>query len=142
MSVQKIESYKPTEDQIIYANLLVIGVWTGLFVLTITYAIYVLEILKSHVDLATIPQVWHLAVNEYLAITHSPHGWKWLALLTTGDFANYIGFVLFGLMTLFCFIVLLRGYLRQKNRIYASIAFLEILVLSLAASGLLGSGGH
>jgi hypothetical protein len=36
----------------------------------------------------------------------------------------------------------LRGYLRQKNWIFAIIAFLEILVLSLAASGILGTGGH
>jgi hypothetical protein len=63
-------------------------------------------------------------------------------LLAKGDFLNYIGFTLLGMMTLLCFIVLLRGYLRQKNWIFSIIAFLEILVLTLAASGILGTGGH
>jgi hypothetical protein len=45
-------------------------------------------------------------------------------------------------MTVVCYLVLLKGYLAKKDWIYAGIAFLEIMVLSLAASGLLGSGGH
>jgi hypothetical protein len=45
-------------------------------------------------------------------------------------------------MTIFCYLVLVRGYLCKKDWIYAVISVLEILVLSLAASGILGSGGH
>jgi hypothetical protein len=45
-------------------------------------------------------------------------------------------------MTVVCFLVLLRGYIQNKNWKFAVIAILEILVLSLAASGILGSGGH
>ena len=59
-----------------------------------------------------------------------------------GDFLNYIGFTLLGAMTIICYLVLVRGYFRQKNWIFFTISVLEILVLSLAASGLLGSGGH
>ena len=81
-------------------------------------------------------------VAEYLELTHSPHGWGWVALLSKGDFLNYIGFVLLALMTIFCYLVLLRGYIRHKNWIFSTIAFMEIVVLSIAASGILGSGGH
>jgi len=77
-----------------------------------------------------------------LELTHSPHGWGWVALLSKGDFLNYIGFVLLALMTILCYLVLLRGYIRHKNWIFSTIAFLEIVVLSIAASGILGSGGH
>jgi len=45
-------------------------------------------------------------------------------------------------MTIVCYLVLVRGYFRQKNWIYTVIAILEIVVLSLAASGILGRGGH
>jgi hypothetical protein len=38
--------------------------------------------------------------------------------------------------------VLVRGYSRQKDWIYTAIAVLEIVVLSVAASGILGTGGH
>lgn len=142
MNTRNSEALKPTPDQIIYANLLVIGVWGGLLTLAITYFIYLTGILSPHVETALLPKVWGLGVNEYLEATHSPHGWGWATLLAKGDFLNYIGFALLALMTVFCFLVLLRGYIRQKNWIFAIIAFLEIVVLSLAASGLLGGGGH
>ena len=142
MDTQDKQALKPTQDQIIYANLLVIGVWTGITIMLVTYSIYMFELLPVHVDTSFIPKVWNKGVGEYLEITHSPHGWGWVSLLAKGDFLNYIGFVLLGLMTLLCFIVLLRGYLRQKNWIFSIIAFLEILVLTLAASGILGTGGH
>lgn len=142
MDTYKKEAHRPTREQIIYANLLVIGVWTGIFTLLITYTIYLSGLLPSHVDMALIPKVWGKGVDHYLEITHSPHGWGWISLLTKGDFINYIGFVLLGLLTVFCFIVLLRGYIRNKNWIFSIIAFLEIAVLCLAASGILGSGGH
>ncbi len=142
MDTQDKQALQPSQDQIIYANLLVIGVWAGIFIMLVTYSIYVFELLPAHVDTSLIAKVWNKGVGEYLEITHSPHGWGWVGLLAKGDFLNYIGFTLLGLMTLLCFIVLLRGYLRQKNWIFSIIAFLEILVLSLAASGILGTGGH
>ncbi|MGD8723833.1 MAG: hypothetical protein PVG00_07865, partial [Desulfobacterales bacterium] len=133
---------KPSREQFIYANLLIIGVWVGIFILFATYLIYVTGILSPHVDITIIPGVWGKGVDEYLEITHSPHGWGWLSLLNKGDFINYIGFVLLALMTILCYLVLVRGYMRQKNWIYATIALLEIVVLSLAASGIFGGGGH
>ncbi len=138
----KEQNVKASREQIIYANLLIIGVWTGIAVLVTTYAIYLVGLLPSHVDMSLIPTIWDKSVTEYLEITHSPHGWGWITLLAKGDFLNYIGLALLALMTIFCFLVLLRGYLRQKNWIFAVIAFLEIAVLSIAASGILGSGGH
>ena len=136
------ESVKASREQIIYANLLIIGVWSGIAIMVATYAIYLVGLLPSHVDMSLIPTIWDKSVTEYLEITHSPHGWGWVALLAKGDFLNYIGLALLALMTIFCFLVLLRGYFRQKNWIFAAIAFLEITVLSVAASGILGSGGH
>ena len=142
MNTQNEQALKPSREQIIYANLLIIGVWAGIFILVSTYVIYLTEILPSQVDLKLIPKVWGKGVDEYLAITHSPHGWGWVHLLAKGDFLNYIGFALLALMTIFCYLVLVRGYVRQKNWIFTAIAVLEIIVLSIAASGILGRGGH
>jgi len=142
MDTQNKEGLKPSREQIIYANILIIGVWTGIFILAATYAIYLTGILPSHVELSIIPTIWGKGVGEYLEITHSPHGWGWIYLLARGDFLNYIGFALLALMTIICYLVLVRGYIRQKNWIFTVIALLEIFVLSLAASGILGSGGH
>jgi len=133
---------RPSDEQIIYANLLLVGMVAGMVVLIITYTIYLTGLLPSHVDMHLISANWGKGVHEYLEITHSPHGWGWLALLGKGDFLNYIGLVLLGIMTILCYLVLVRGYYREKNRIFLVISVLEIFVLSLAASGLLGSGGH
>ncbi len=136
------EQSRPSKEQVIYANILVIGVWVGIGLLFITYSIYLSGLMPSHVDISLITKIWGKGVNEYLEITHSPHGWGWVALLSKGDFLNYIGFAFLALMTVVCYLVLVKGYLAKKDWIYAGIAILEIVVLSLAASGLLGSGGH
>jgi hypothetical protein len=142
MNTLKKEDLQASREQIIYANLLIIGVFAGLIILVTTYAIYVTGILPAHIEISLIPTLWGKGVGEYLEITHSPHGWGWIHLLAKGDFLNYIGFAWLALMTIFCYLVLVRGYIRQKNWIFTVIAVLEIVVLSVAASGILGSGGH
>jgi hypothetical protein len=142
MNTQSKEDLQPSQEQIIYANLLVIGVWAGIVILVATYAIYVTGILPTHVEISLIPTLWGKGVSEYLEMTHSPHGWGWVTLLSKGDFLNYIGFAFLALMTIVCYLVLVRGYSRQKDWIYAAIAVVEIVVLSVAASGILGGGGH
>ncbi len=142
MNTQNDQALKPSREQIIYANLLIIGVWAGIAILVTTYAIYLTGILPSHVELSLIPKIWGKGVGEYLEITQSPHGWGWVPLLAKGDFLNYLGLALLALMTIVCYLVLARGYVRQKNWIFSAIAILEIIVLSVAASGILGSGGH
>lgn len=142
MSARDNPSLKASKEQIIYANLLLMGMLAGIIVMLITYAIYVTGLLPSHIDISIISANWGKGINEYLEITRSPHGWGWVALLGRGDFLNYIGFILLGTLTIFCYLVLVRGYFREKNWIYTGISILEILVLSFAASGILGSGGH
>jgi len=142
MNLEDKQAFQPSKDQLIYANLLIIGVWAGIFILVATYFIYVAGVIPSHVQMSQMPKVWGKGVDEFLEITHSPHGWGWVSLLGKGDFLNYIGFVLLALMTIICYLVLLRGYVAQKNWIFSVIAFLEIMVLCLAASGILGGGGH
>ncbi len=142
MTAQANLASRPSNEQVIYANILVIGVWIGLALLFVTYAVYVFGVMPSHVDISLITGNWDKGVAEYLAITNSPHGWGWVALLGTGDFLNYLGFAFLAMLTIFCYLVLVKGYIAKKDWIYAGIAILEILVLSLAASGLLGSSGH
>ncbi len=142
MSAMDNPSLKPNKEQIIYANLLLMGMLAGIIILIITYVIYVTGLLPAYVDTHLISANWGKGIHEYLEITRSPHGWGWLFLLGKGDYLNYIGFTLLGILTIICYLVLVRGYYRQKNWIYTIISVLEIAVLSLAASGLLGSGGH
>jgi hypothetical protein len=142
MNEKEKEAQRPSKEQIIYANILVMGVWSGIAIMVTTYAIYMAGLLPTHVEIALIPKLWGKGVDEYLAITNSPHGWGWTALLMKGDFLNYVGFVGLALMTIVCYMMLLKGYFEKKDWIYGTIAFLEIVVLTVAASGILGTGGH
>jgi hypothetical protein len=136
------DALKASEEQVLYANVLMIGVLAGLVLMGVTYFIYLTGIFPAHVDMSYLPQVWGKNVNEYLHLTNTPHGWEWTKLLMKGDFLNYIGFALLGLMTVGCYLLLVRGYMRQKDWAYTAISVLEIIVLCVAASGLLGGGGH
>ena len=136
------KNLKPMPEQIAYANVLFVGAWTGIVLMIITYLIYIGGILPPHVDVALITQNWDKGVDEFLKITHSPHGWGWLGLLSRGDFLNFLGVVLLAVLTIICYLLLIAAYKKRKDWAYLVIAILEVAVLSLAASGILGTGGH
>ena len=142
MREDQSDALKPMAEQITYANILFIGAWAGIFLMIITYIVYVSGILPPHVDISLITSNWDKGVSEYLDITHSPQGWGWVALLSRGDFLNYLGLAFIALLTIVCYLVLTVAYARRSDRVYFIISVLEIAVLSLAASGIFGAGGH
>ncbi|MFC1821720.1 DUF1634 domain-containing protein [Thermodesulfobacteriota bacterium] len=142
MTSQQDNNLKPMPEQIFYANLLFIGAWTGIALMIITYFLYVAGIISPHVDITVITQNWNKGVDEYLSISHSPHGWGWIKLLNKGDFLNYLGLVFIAVLTIICYIFLIIGYRKRKDWAYFAISLIEVLVLVLAASGILGVGGH
>lgn len=142
MNEQQSMRLKPMPEQITYANLLFLGAWIGIFLMLITYFIYVTGILSPQVDVAMVVQNWDKGVEEFLEITHSPHGWGWLSLLHKGDFLNFLGLTLIAVLTIICYLFLAAGYKKRNDWMYFSICLLEIAVLTLAASGILGTGGH
>jgi hypothetical protein len=133
---------RPMPEQLNYANLLFLGAWVGIIVMIITYFLYVTGIFAPHVEFAVVVENWDKGVDEFLGVTHSPHGWGWLGLLKKGDFLNYVGLVLISVLTIICYLFLMTGYRKRKDWTYFFISLLEVAVLALAASGLLGVGGH
>jgi len=142
MTQQPDNNLTPMPEQISYANLLFIGAWAGILVMMITYFLYVSGIFSPHVDVTVVTQNWDKGVDEFLEITHSPHGWGWVSLLNKGDFLNYLGLVLIAVLTIICYIFLIIGYWRRKDLAYLSICLIEVVVLSLAAAGIFGASGH
>ncbi len=140
MSDPKSQS-KPMKEQLTYANILQLGAWTGIFLLFASYAIYVLGVMDPHIPLETIPTLWTKGVHAYTE-AGAPVGWTWLGLLGTGDYLNFIGLALLALLTIVCYLILIPGFIRHKDWTYAFICIAEVVVLAVAASGILGSGGH
>ena len=128
--------------QLRYADTLFYGALLGFVTMLITYALYVFGVLTPQIPLEEMPRLWSQSAAAYRAAGNIPQGWGWLALVGKGDMCNFIGIAFLAALTIVCFVQLAIGLLRQKQWIMAIIAILEVLVLSLAASGVLVAGGH
>ena len=132
-----------TPEQIRYADMVFYGSWLSILILFVTYGLYVSGAIAPHIPVERVTELWSLPVGEYVHEADIPIGWGWAGLLGKGDFLNFVGVVLLATMSIICFLgVLLPAYAKQRDWIYTGIVVLEVLVLCLAASGILGSGGH
>jgi len=134
--------HEATEEQKVYAALLDKGMKVGLATVTATFALYMFGVLTPVIPVEQLPNYWSLPVGEYMAKAGLHSGWSWLHLLGKGDIVNFIGIAVLAGVSILCYIAVIPIFLRKKDIPYAAIAILEVLVLSLAASGLLKSGGH
>jgi len=133
---------KASEEQIAYANVLNIGMWFGLALLIITFFVYLSGVLPSYVPINDLPKYWTMRVHDFNVALNAPTGWGWTSLVGKGDYLNFIGIAILSGLTILCYLVILPILARKKDRAYVVIAIVEVLVLSLAASGLLKVGGH
>ncbi|NTW58043.1 MAG: hypothetical protein HGB21_00770 [Nitrospirae bacterium] len=133
---------KASEEQIAYANVLNIGMWFGLALLIITFFVYLSGLLPSYVPIDDLPKYWTMRVHDFNVALKAPTGWGWASLVGKGDYLNFIGIAILSGLTILCYLVILPILARKKDRAYVVIAIVEVLVLSLAASGLLKVGGH
>jgi hypothetical protein len=136
------KSNKASEEQMAYASVLNIGMWLGLAVLVITFFIYLSGVLPSYVPIDDLPKYWTMRVHDYNVALNAPTGWHWTALAGKGDYLNFVGIAMLSGLTILCYLVILPILYRKKVTAYVIIAITEVLVLSLAASGLLKIGGH
>ena len=128
-------------EQLRYARLLDWGTRVGLVVLVASFAAYVLGLAESHVPREQLPQLWEHPVGRYLALTGSPTGWGWLALVHRGDIAGLAGIAILAGCSVLALLALVPLYLRRGDRVFAALCVAEVAVVVLAASGLL-VGGH
>ncbi len=137
-----------TEEQRTYANILNAGMYTGLALLLIGFALYVSGAITPAVPLDEVAHHWDLSVGDYLDTVnehylHRDHhltGWWWLSALGHGDYLNFIGIAVLSGVTIVCFLGIIPTLFRKKDYVYAAIAIVEVVVLVAAASGILAVG--
>ena len=135
-------SLKATPEQLLYAKILEKGMYFGLLILLITFGLYTLGIMEPYIPLDKISQYWSMNVNDYLKQADIHAGWSWVGMLKYGDFVNFIGIAMLAGVTMICYAAIVPTLLKNNDMVYAVIAVLEVLVLALAASGILATGGH
>ncbi|MBU4177062.1 MAG: DUF1634 domain-containing protein [Proteobacteria bacterium] len=139
-----------TEEQVLYAAILEKGMYTGLALMVITFALYVFGIVPSVVPLSEISIYWSTPVHEYLVAINTnflhweqlPTGWSWMKLLGYGDFLNFLPIAILSGITIVCYMVITPGLFARKDKAMAFMAMAEVVILTLAASGLLSVGAH
>jgi hypothetical protein len=129
-------------EQLAYASILDKGMKIGLLMLIISFIIYLTGILTPYIPVNDLPKYWTMSVHKYLEATGIHPGWSWLGLLGKGDFLNFIGIAFLAGITAVCYIRIIPILFAKKDMAFGIIAILEVIVLVLAASGLLKSGGH
>lgn len=142
MAEQSKTQLEASIEQMVYAKILEKGMLLGLTILLVTFALYAFGILKPYIPLNELSRYWGTSVTDYLHNTGIKPGWAWIYMLGYGDFINFIGIAMLAGVTAVCYLAIVPTLLRKNDRIYAVLALLEALILSVAASGILGSGGH
>ena len=133
---------KATEEQLIYAKVLGVCMKIGLLSIVITFAIYMLGLLPAKVPVEDVSKYWAMSVHKCLEETGCKPGWFWISNLGYGDYINFAPIAMLAGATVVCFISIIPTLFRKKDTVYGVIAIMEVLVLMLAASGVIKSGGH
>ena len=129
-------------EQMLYAKFLEKGMYLGLALLLFTFALYASGIMKPYIPLNDVSKYWPHGVNDYLHMANIKAGWSWIGMLRYGDFINFVPIAILGGITIFCFLTIVPTLFRNGDKVYAILALLEVVILTIAASGILGSGGH
>ena len=127
-------------EQLRYSSILEKGMYIGLLVLFITFAIYALRILDPYIPHEDVSNYWAMNVHDYLEHANIKPGWAWLAMLGYGDFMNFIGVTILAGTTIICYLSIIPILLKSNDKIYALLASLEVIILCFAASGVLTVG--
>ena len=136
------KSSAATEAQILYANILNAGMLIGFISLIVIFILYFTGILSPLIPLEKVETYWTLPVHDYLEKSGMEVGWAWFGKLQYGDMLNFIPIAFLSLLTIICYISLIPGLIRKKDITYMVIAIVEIIVLLIAASGILGTSAH
>ncbi len=131
-----------SSEQLIYAGILGKGMFFGLVLLLITFFIYTLGLMKPYIPLDEVSHFWAMPVVDYLHEANVHAGWAWVGMIKYGDFLNFIPIAILAGLTVVCYLSIVPALLRKGDKVYAVLAVLEAVILTVAASGILGSGGH
>ncbi len=131
-----------SREQSIYAGTLTVLSWVSLGLLIVGFLYYVSGTAPVMIPISELPDLMRHPVAEFNRITKMPVGWQWLDFLGYGDIAARLGIVMLAGSTIICLIAILSELVRKKNFVYVIIVIAQILILLIAASGVINVGSH
>jgi hypothetical protein len=131
-----------TDIQLFYARILDWSTKFSFLLLLITFGIYVTGILSPYVPLEDLPKYWSQPARYYLQAAQIKVGWAWLEELHHGDFINFLPIAILATVTILGYLSVVVKFFRSRENFLGMIVIIQIVVLALAASGVLRTGGH
>ena len=120
-----------------YARVLAWGSHAGLVLLVVLFALYVLEVVPPLVPHEQLPELWSAPSSEFLAGLGVGPGWDWARLVHHGDILNLVGIAILALCSVPPIAAIMPLYWAARRRAVFAICALELVVIAVAASGLL-----
>lgn len=132
----------PADIQLFYATVIDRAAKFGFLFLLLTFVIYITGIISPYMPLEQLPYYWDKPAPHYLAAAAIQPGWAWLRKLHHGDFLNFVPIAILSGITILGYLAVVMKFFRNREIILGVIVICQIMVLTLAASGVLKTGGH
>ena len=129
------------ERRQIYARWLDYATKAGFAISLVAFLAYVTGLVPAFVPPSELPRYWMLPVDRFVAATGAPQQWAWLNFLRYSDVLNVGAVALLALVTPVCYARLVPKLLAQRDWLQLALACAQVLVLLVAASGLLAGSG-
>jgi hypothetical protein len=143
MSGKESERIYADRVQVAYAKTLDFVSHAVMLLMAIGYLAYMLQLLPLTVPVETVAGNWHLGANELQAKLNLSSGWNCFASLPAmlhGDALSYASVVFLSMATILCLAMAVAVFFSEKKWLYLAIATLQVVVLMVAASGVVTRG--
>jgi hypothetical protein len=107
----------------------------------VAFLLYVSGLVPAFLPPADLPRYWSLPVDRFIAATGAPQQWAWLGMIGYSDVLNLAAVAAFALVTPVCYARLLPKLFAQRDWLQLALACAQVLILAVAASGLLAGAG-
>lgn len=122
-----------------YARWMAWGMGLGFIALIVAFAAYLVG-MAPHVPIDHLPALWQKPAGEMLARTGLAPGWGWAGLLPRSDMATLAAVAWLASCSIPCLLACVPVFLKRGERVFVAICLLEVVVIGLAASGVLAVG--
>jgi hypothetical protein len=122
-----------------YARWLAVGTCIGLALLVAAFVGYLFGA-APHVPIDKLPTLWRGSAADLLAATGLRSGWGWAGLLHRSDMLVLAAIALLTSCSIACLAAVIPIFRSRGETAFVVICILQILVLVLAASGVLATG--
>ena len=122
-----------------YARLLAWGVQVGLALLVASFLLYVFGIVAPHMPIERMPELWRMSASHLAMETGVRAGWGWAGFLPRGDMLVLAAIAILSTCSVLCIAAIAPIFRARGDRVFVAICVLEVLVLLLAASGVLAT---